>query len=532
MLEQAKVLSGSVQRRARRLLLAFLLATVLLAIPFFALAHPLGNFSVNCYSRIELASQHIALFYVLDMAEIPTFQEFASIDRDEDGTISETEHEQYLASRLASLQSNLHLEVDGTPLRLQVDEQSLAFPAGQGGLQTMRLEARFLAELPASGGTRRVTFRDENYAERLGWQEIVLRSADGIEILQSSVPTEDISQELRAYPDELLQSPLKVSEATFSFQLGGVSSGSTMASQSVLPVIGVSTDKFAELITTRFPRSSGQAFGVGTFILALMAAFGFGAAHALTPGHGKTIVAAYLVGSRGTMRHAIFLGLTTTMTHTAGVFALGFITLFLSQYILPEQLYPWLGLFSGLLVVGIGFSIFGQRLREFINPNLGHHHHHHHDYDDAHHAHHHHDETHHAHHHDSSHHHSHLPPGTDGELITWRRLLALGISGGILPCPSALVVLLSAIALQRVGIGLLLIVAFSVGLASVLTGIGILMVYAGRLFERIPVGGRVIKALPVASAFIITIVGIGLTLQALAQTGILQTITVASSGLF
>lgn len=247
-------------------------------------------------------------------------------------------------------------------------------------------------------------------------------------------------------------------------------------------------------------------------LLALLTAFGWGAMHALTPGHGKTIVAAYLVGSRGTTRHALFLGLTTTITHTAGVFVLGLLTLFASQSILPEQLYPWLGVISGVLVVAIGLSLFSGRLRTLTRPDV-HSHNHDHNHDHAH-----------THNHDHTHDHGHsyVPPVADDSPVTWRSLLALGVSGGLLPCPSALVVMLSAIALQRIGFGLLLIVVFSLGLASVLTAIGVLFVHAGRLFERIPMGGRLIQALPVASALFITIVGVGITLRTIVQTGTLR----------
>ena len=208
----------------------------------------------------------------------------------------------------------------------------------------------------------------------------------------------------------------------------------------------------------------------------------------MSPGHGKTLVAAYLVGTQGTAEHALFLGLATTITHTAGVFALGFITLALSQFILPEQLYPWLSAASGLLVVCIGLSLARRRLRPgrsqstilcmtmttAMTTAISHDHSHDHGHDHTH-----------------DHGHSHLPPGAGGKPVTWRGLLALGVSGGLLPCPSALVLMLGAISLNRIGFGLLLIVAFSLGLAGVLTMFGIVLVHAGKWFERIPEGGQV-----------------------------------------
>jgi ABC-type nickel/cobalt efflux system permease component RcnA len=211
-------------------------------------------------------------------------------------------------------------------------------------------------------------------------------------------------------------------------------------------------------------------------------------------------VAAYLVGSRGTARHAAFLGATVTITHTASIFALGIVTLYLSRYILPETLYPWLSVVSGLVVVAMGASILVRRARRL----RAHHHHHHHSDDHDH------DSHDHDHHHGPGGH-THEPPAA----ITARSMLALGISGGILPCPSALVVMLGAIAVHRVAFGLLLVVAFSIGLAATLTGVGLLVVYARRLVDRVPSSGRVVQAAPTFSAAVITLLGVGLTIQAL-----------------
>lgn len=555
----------SLQRSHRRVgyvLAVLVTGLIALLMPASTWAHPLGNFTINRYSRLEVGSAQLQLYYVIDMAEIPTFQERNRIDTNDDDVMSAAEQEQYLVGQMGLLQRNLQLQVGGRPLTLQLQERELEFPVGQGGLPILRLTARFAAELPP-GSASQAEYRDTNYADRLGWQEIVVRSEAGTEVLDSTVPAQDVSDELRSYPADLLQSPLAVNSASFRFQPGGTTTTpATTASVPVSqPVEGRGIDQFAALITT-------EELGPLTLLFTLLVAFGLGAVHALSPGHGKTIVAAYLVGSRGTMRHALFLGLTTTITHTAGVFALGLVTLLVSEFILPEQLYPWLGAASGLIVCGIGLTLFRERLRTFWQlvkvqneRRTDHHHHHHHQHvhhhdhahehahthDHHHHGHHHHHpddahDHHHAHQHDHDHHHdhpsvthhaslvsrlrsllghghshSHMPPGADGSPITWRSLLALGISGGLLPCPSALVVLLSAIALHRVGLGLLLIVAFSLGLASVLTAIGIVMVHAGRWFERIPTSGRLMRAVPVVSALAVTLAGIAITVQALGQ---------------
>jgi ABC-type nickel/cobalt efflux system permease component RcnA len=387
----------------------------------------------------------------------------------------------------------------------------------------MRVVAYFSAELSVLSRSQQVNYQDGNYQGRVGWQEIIAQPSTGVTLLDSTVPAADLSQELRSYPADLLQSPLAVDKAQFRFQAqataGAVAPPSSEQASTANDPVSTArrSDPFAELIAI-------PELGPMAILLALLAAFGWGAAHALSPGHGKTIVGAYLVGSRGATRHALFLGLTTTITHTAGVFALGLVTLAASQFIVPERLYPWLGLISGIMVAAIGLSVGWDRLRGLLGRHIhGHHHHgHDHDHHDPHHHGHDHPHEHgHNHDHHRAHDHSHLPPGADGAQVTWRSLLALGISGGLLPCPSALVVMLGAIALQRVGFGLVLIVAFSLGLASVLAAIGVILVHAGRLFERIPESGRLLRVLPVASALFITVIGVGITLRALVETGII-----------
>jgi nickel/cobalt transporter (NicO) family protein len=215
------------------------------------------------------------------------------------------------------------------------------------------------------------------------------------------------------------------------------------------------------------------------------------------------MVAAYLVGTRGSTRDAIVLGATVTVTHTAGVIALGAVALGLSAWILPEQLYPWLTLVSGLLVVSVGAAVLRGRLRGF-----GHSH------DHAHGTAHQHAHGVHEHTHGTEHGaHAHAPERRAGR----KGLLAMGASAGLIPCPSALVVLLGAVAQHRIGLGLVLIVAFSLGLATTLTALGIAVVHAGRVLSRLPVPGRVVAAVPAVSAALIVVVGLALTLQAVPQ---------------
>ena len=265
-------------------------------------------------------------------------------------------------------------------------------------------------------------------------------------------------------------------------------------------------NRFTELMATK-------QWGWGLVLTALAVAVGLGGFHALEPGHGKTLVAAYIVGSQGTMKHAFFLGLIVTAAHTAGVYLLGAVTLYAAQYIVPEQLYPWLAVVSGVLITGLGLVLFARRYLGKEDLSL----HHQHNQDQAHTSHHHHHDDD-SHHHGNAHHHHHVKG-----KVSSRELFALGISGGIVPCPAALVVLLSAVSMQRIGFGLLLIVAFSIGLAAVLIIIGLLMVYARRFMARFHGTGTVTtRWLPLASSAFIVLFGVALTWQALGSAGFLR----------
>jgi nickel/cobalt transporter (NicO) family protein len=487
--------------RPRQLLVCLLTLLAALA-PSAASAHPLGNFTVNHYSRIEPGADQVRIVYVLDMAEIPTFQEQPRLQADPSA---------YADARAEELRQNLHLSLDGQPATLRLEQRTLSTPPGQGGLPTLRLEAVYAADIAgtqAGPASVNVTYRDDNDPSRIGWREIVGRSTPGASIESSSVAAADVTDELRHYPEDLLNSPLDVRAAhlTFAPTLSAASLSGVPASTSV-PVLERSRSALADL-------ASGTELTPSFILFALGVATVLGMAHALQPGHGKTVVAAYLVGSRGTARHALFLGATVTATHTAGVYALGFVTLFLSRFILPERLYPILEIVSGLLVVGIGLYLFGNRLLAALRARLAPHVHQHvHDHDDHHHDEH--ERQHHEHQHGSGKAHTHVPPNG---RITWRSLLALGVSGGLLPCPEALMVLLITIAAHRVLFGLLLIVAFSTGLASVLIGFGLLLVFARGLFQRVNLtSGLAPRVLPVASAAVIVVAGAVITAQALPQ---------------
>jgi nickel/cobalt exporter len=294
--------------------------------------------------------------------------------------------------------------------------------------------------------------------------------------VRTATPSGDPTDGLRRYPRDLLASPANRRSASFSVRPGDGSLTAPRAHGIEASSSRAAADGFSGLFTD-------AAAGQGVLLVLLAAAFGWGALHALSPGHGKGMVAAYLIGTRGTARDAVVLGATVTVTHTIGVFALGLVTLGLSQYVLPEDLYPWLTLVSGLMVVVIGAGVLRSRLRRA----RAHSHHHEH-----------------AHTHEQAHTHE----------LGRRGLLGMGAAAGLIPCPSALVVLLAAIAQHEVGLGMLLIVTFSLGLAGTLTLLGLAVVHARRFVPPRIAAGRLAAAMPAASALIVIAVGFVLTAKA------------------
>src|SRR5207302_6336118 len=291
-------------RGARVLIAAAAVVTAMLAVPVVALAHPLGNFTVNHYSGIEVAGRQVRIHYVLDLAEIPAFQERQRMHDSRD----------YLEARVAGLAANLSLTVDGARQSLRTVERRMRFLPGQGGLQTLRVEALYTVD-GLAGGEHATVYRDANDAGRLGWREITVRASSGARVLRASAPSTSVTDELRTYPQDMLSSPLDVRQANFSY-----TPGAFVVRPAGLGPLGSgfagAQDRFAALIA---PDRVSWSFAV----FAVIAAIALGAAHAISPGHGKAVIAGYMVGSHRSWRHAVLLGATLTATHTAGVFALG-----------------------------------------------------------------------------------------------------------------------------------------------------------------------------------------------------------------
>ncbi|MGC2399792.1 MAG: hypothetical protein WA510_08415 [Acidobacteriaceae bacterium] len=521
-------------------------------------AHPMGNFSVNHYSKISLENDGIRITYIIDLAEIPAYQELQQGNIT--ANVADAAVTRFVATRGEAFRRGLSLTIAGKRVPLRLLSTTVIFPPGAGGLPTMKMGFVYQAGYPAAadrsaGGLQ---YEDDNYPGHAGWKEIVVNAPaartdvgpgvdpgvePGVKLIGSSVSQTDRSAMLSNYPTDMLSSPPQDLTATAQFHypaptlaanvaalpahvvvpaaavtprpsrqsarmVAPVAARPVLAPQPLRPEVSQPLHLQANQQST--PRSAftqlinAPRLSFWFLLSAAFIAMGLGALHAIEPGHGKTIVAAYLVGSRGTARHALLLGLIVTAAHTAGVFALGAITLYASRYIVPEQLYPWLGVFSGLTIAGLGGYMF---LRRWSGLDVDH--------------------SHtpgqvHGHWFQSSKRTDAAPqPATAGKPVSLYQLFALGITGGIIPCPAALVVLLSAFALHRIGVGFFLITAFSVGLAAVLIGVGMLMVYGRRFMTRMQVDGPLTtRWLPVASAGVMTLLGAGIAIRAFLTTGI------------
>ncbi len=511
---------------------AVLVATVALASP--AAAHPLGNFTVSHYDGILLTADRLSVLSVVDSAEIPTQQARPGIDSDDDGTLSETELAADAAARCDQVRDATIVQVDAAPLALQVDSAQQAVLPGAAGLDTLRLECRMSAA--ADLARPAVVEYEQTYSsDRIGWREITA-SGDGVAILDPPVPATSVSDQLRAYPEDQLLDPLDVRSVRLETRPGDG------ASTPGGPAGGGTTtrDPFSRLVQAGdalLASYVGQARLTPVVgVLAVLLAALLGAGHAMLPGHGKTVMAAYLAGRRGRRRDAVLVGTTVTLTHTVGVLVLGLV-LTVASSVAGEQVLRSLGVVSGLLVVVVGAFLLRDALRdrrpvapaemalvatgpggEGTATHPGHDH-----AADPHHGHSHGDGHGHGHSHGHGHGHDHGPhggPGSGG--FSRRSLVGIGVAGGLVPSPSALVVLLGAIGLGRTVFGVLLVLAYGLGMAGVLTAVGLLLVHGRARLDRMGPRGdlsgvlrTVRRQLPVVTAGLVLVVGLSLVVRSL-----------------
>ena len=519
----------------------------LVALPALAAAHPLGNFTVNHYAGIRVEPGRVLLDVVIDRAEIPTFQARLDFDTDMDGEVSDAEADAGRVTACQTLAGSLALAVNGTALTPTLVDAALTFPAGVGGLSTMRLVCGYSAAM-ADGvetGTL-VSFTDRSEPDRVGWREIVV-SGSGVSLAPSDpkaspLRTASTSRRLTAYPTNLLSQGLHDLTVSMTATLGGSTlppfsipdaqlvpgaigfdAGQAPAPGSTAPAGAVPTSPApdAVAVSTGVPGGVAAADLPAIFrtvdlspwvvLVALLTAAALGAAHALTPGHGKTLMAAYLVGTRGTPLHAAGLGLSVTVSHTLGILALAAVIVGAEGVLSPDVVVRAAPVVAAIGIVVVGGWMLANEARR---RRRAHAHAHDHNHDQGH-----------GHEHDpvdpigvhthGGAAHTHLPP--TGSTITWRGLFALGLAGGLIPSTSALLILLGSIAAGRPAFGFVLVVAFGLGMAVVMSGIGLALVLArGRLdrFDGSTILGRLSGYVPLAAACIVLALGLYLTVQA------------------
>jgi ABC-type nickel/cobalt efflux system permease component RcnA len=537
--------SALVGRASRRARVAAAVAGVGLAlvVPGLALAHPLGNFTVNHYAGIRVEPDRLILDVVIDQAEIPTFQDKLRIDIDADGMVSDEEAEAERVAACPRLAPELSLTAGGRALPLVAVAAGLGFPPGAAGLETMRLVCTYTAALPAPlGAGTEIGFSDRSFVERVGWHEVTVTGSRVT--IAGGLPTTSVSERLTVYPSSLLSQPLDMRSVAFSASPGGPTMAPLRVSEA-LPLAGApALDPPAPAAVEPPVRAGGATMGpaagatvapvaaaapvatgavpggVGADIAGLLetgdltpivlvgsivAAMALGAGHALTPGHGKTLMGAYLVGTRGTAIHAVALGLSVTISHTLGIVVLAAVVILFRGVLPPETFNRVAPLVSGLLVLGIGAWLLLGQLRSGRGgsgtPGDDHPHGHEpghepgHDHDGV--------------------GHSHLRPA--GASLTWRSLFVLGLAGGIIPSTNALIILLATIATGRATYGLVLVVAFGAGMAVVLGGVGLGLVLARDRIEALPARsslGRAATYAPLAAGVVVLSLGLYLTTQA------------------
>lgn len=474
----------------RRALTVATLAVACLLLPSGAAnAHPLGNFSVNRFAGLRVQPTRVLVYYVVDMAEIPAFQARDAIDADRDGRLLPAERAAYAARMCAEIGDNLTVSVGGRGIAITADRHTVSFPPGAAGLATMRVGCD-LSGSTARGdrGVAELRFHDANFPGRVGWREVTA-VGDGTTLVGSDVPATSVSAGLTRYPEDLLVAPLNVTSATLRFRRGGVAATSGAGEVVVPSFLPRGVDRVTAAFTSFLARRS---LTLPLAALALVLAVALGALHALAPGHGKTVIAAYLVGKKGSAQQGVLMGLTVTATHTAGVLILG-VLLTASTAFAVERLYPLLGVASGVLLSGIGAGLLRRAIRSRRADRTTPH----------------------------PHDHAHMPAPKD---LNTRSLLGLGLAGGLVPSPSALVVLLGAIALGRTWFGVALVVAYGLGMASTLAGAGLLLVKVRDVVERRgrarrprPALALLVRAIPLATAATITVIGLSIAARGASQ---------------
>ncbi|MFI8184407.1 nickel transporter [Actinacidiphila glaucinigra] len=511
-----------------------------------AQAHPLGNFTVNRYDGLVAAPGVLRIDHVEDLAEIPAAQAVPAIDRDGDRALDRAELADWAEARCDAAAKGARAAVGGRREPVAVRRATAAVRPGQAGLTTLRVECRMTARLP-SGEPASLEYRPADVATGPGWREITARG-DRVTLHDADVSGESVSRRLTAYPKDLLSSPADERAAGFRLTPGGPALVAEEDSPATAGVLPRGADRWTRALTDLVSR---HALTPGFAALALLTALALGAMHALAPGHGKTLMAAAAAaGGRRSRRDMVALGASVTVTHTLGVFALGLLVT--SGSAAAPSVIGWLGVASGVLVAGAGAALLRRAWR--LRGREHGHGHGHGDGDGPH------DRGPHPHGHGHPHHHPAPSSGTAAQAApaavltaerpaprppvhahphphthththeprpTLRGTILLGFAGGLVPSPSAVVVLVGAAALGQAWFGFLLVLAYGAGLAITLTAAGFAVVRLGRLAGKASAlrvrGGPFTAArrlAPLATASVVLVLGCGLVLRAaLAMAG-------------
>ncbi|MBX3180041.1 MAG: sulfite exporter TauE/SafE family protein [Candidatus Hydrogenedentes bacterium] len=543
---------------------ALIAACCLLGAPA-AFAHPLGDFSINQYFILDATGPRPAVHYLLDVAEIPSFTELDLLDRDFDSEVSQDEVNTYLAQRIPQLAGQIELQINGEPAPLAADRYKLILLEGNAGMVVFNILLTLESEAGwPDGEAIKLSLASRNYPDEQGTRECLVLAGPNYQDATADLPASELGNQAPV-PQEAIAAPVYGNRgAAFTLQLrpaqGAGAPGATpeealefawtstarLAAEMGEPGMGAGIA--AALIDSGFREADPGAAkpllqvadGVdantvasGTrqapdtlaarlmnrmsaivrtrdlppllFALGLLIAAALGMGHALSPGHGKTVMAAYLIGERGTAWHAIALGIVVTLTHTWSVILLGLVTLYFEGWLSEDQVNFWTGIISGGIIVAIGLVLFRRRYQQFLASAQG---------AGA------------AWRLDHGHDHA-LESGAPGPELaaapSFWNVVWLGVSGGVVPCPAALIVLLLALKVGRLAYGLALILAFSLGLALVLVIIGLLVVRASQSMRQRQIAAHpLFQLLPLGSAALITLLGGWVMVWTLLQFDILR----------
>ncbi|SCK06101.1 High-affinity nickel-transporter [Streptomyces sp. WMMB 322] len=476
-------------------------------------AHPLGNFSLNHHDGLRLSSGHIEDTAVVDSAEIPTAQDREKTDTDDDGDVSRAEAATRARQRCSRLAGASQVTVDSRRREWRVRSSRLTYGKGTAGLPIARLTCRLRAEADLSRAAV-ITFVSGADRRRTGWKEITATAGNGVRLTASSVPERSASAGLRRYPAGAADEPPNQTTASLRTRPGDgrPSTGTDDAAPGTGPAVAAGTSLFPALERELTALTTSRDLTLPVGLLGVLLTVLLGAGHAALPGHAKLAVAACLARRTGGVRAALTVGATVTATHTTGVLVVG-LALTLSGSLLGDRLLGWLGTISGLIIATIGawLVITAVRALNTARPPTSWHHRHHHPHDHTH-----------AHGHGHGHGHAHPRPGKEEarKATGLPSLLGVGLAGGLVPSPSALVVLLGAVSLSRTFFGVLLVLGYGLGMAATLTAAGLLLSGSGNRLStlaerRLPAWSRYTRYGTLLTALAVLTVGLALTLRSL-----------------